>query len=62
MGAAVVGISAEEGAVDALLCLEDASAEDAFVKLEPPLPLDAKSVYEVGTGSAMAWSKPRERW
>lgn len=32
-------MSADDGAVDALLCLDEASAEDALVKLDPPLPL-----------------------
>lgn len=38
-----MAISAEEGAVDALLCRDEASAEEAFVKLEPPLPLVVES-------------------
>jgi hypothetical protein len=42
---AVAGMSAEDGAVDALLCRDEASAEDALVKLEAPLPLVVRSAW-----------------
>jgi hypothetical protein len=32
-------ISADDGAVEALLCLEDVSVDVALVVLDPPLPL-----------------------
>ena len=43
-------ISADDGAVEALLCLEDVSVDVALVVLDPPLPL-----YLLASCHPMTW-------
>jgi hypothetical protein len=54
-------MSADDGAVEALLCLEEASAEDALVKLEPPLPLGNKSALERDKVLWLHYARPGRR-